>query len=456
MFSRILIANRGEIALRIIRACRELGIETVAVYSEVDEDSLHLRYADETICIGPGPSAKSYLDIPRLIAAAEIANVDAIHPGYGFLSENPRFAEVCRDCKIGFVGPPPNVMAMTGDKAKARELAIRAKVPIVPGSDGIVTDDNEARRLAERIGYPVMIKAVAGGGGRGMRVAHNEPSLFTGLSQARAEALAAFKNGDVYLEKYVERPRHVEIQIMADAHGNVVHMGERDCSTQRRHQKLIEESPSPFITPELRHKMGEAAVRYAKEAGYVNAGTVEFLVDRNRDFYFMEMNARIQVEHPVTELVTGIDLVKTQIAVAMGQELPFRQEDIKPRGHAIEVRVNAEDPAQGFRPSPGKVGMYVPPGGMGVRVDSHLFPGYRIPPNYDSLIAKVIVHRADREEAIATMLRALREMIVEGVKTTIPLLLRILAHDRFRSGSIDTGFLDANLASLVDSPSAND
>ncbi len=456
MFSRILIANRGEIALRIIRACRELGIETVAVYSEVDEDSLHLRYADETICIGPGPSAKSYLDIPRLIAAAEIANVDAIHPGYGFLSENPRFAEVCRDCKIGFVGPPPNVMAMTGDKAKARELAIRAKVPIVPGSDGIVTDDNEARRLAERIGYPVMIKAVAGGGGRGMRVAHNEPSLFTGLSQARAEALAAFKNGDVYLEKYVERPRHVEIQIMADAHGNVVHMGERDCSTQRRHQKLIEESPSPFITPELRHKMGEAAVRYAKEAGYVNAGTVEFLVDRNRDFYFMEMNARIQVEHPVTELVTGIDLVKTQIAVAMGQELPFRQEDIKPRGHAIEVRVNAEDPAQGFRPSPGKVGMYVPPGGMGVRVDSHLFPGYRIPPNYDSLIAKVLVHRADREEAIATMLRALREMIVEGVKTTIPLLLRILAHDRFRSGSIDTGFLDANLASLVDSPSAND
>jgi acetyl-CoA carboxylase biotin carboxylase subunit len=456
MFSRILIANRGEIALRIIRACRELGIETVAVYSEVDEDSLHLRYADETICIGPGPSAKSYLDIPRLIAAAEIANVDAIHPGYGFLSENPRFAEVCRDCKIGFVGPPPNVMAMTGDKAKARELAIRAKVPIVPGSDGIVTDDNEARRLAERIGYPVMIKAVAGGGGRGMRVAHNEPSLFTGLAQARAEALAAFKNGDVYLEKYVERPRHVEIQIMADAHGNVVHMGERDCSTQRRHQKLIEESPSPFITPELRHKMGEAAVRYAKEAGYVNAGTVEFLVDRNRDFYFMEMNARIQVEHPVTELVTGIDLVKTQIAVAMGQELPFRQEDIKPRGHAIEVRVNAEDPAQGFRPSPGKVGMYVPPGGMGVRVDSHLFPGYRIPPNYDSLIAKVLVHRADREEAIATMLRALREMIVEGVKTTIPLLLRILAHDRFRSGSIDTGFLDANLASLVDSPSAND
>ncbi len=456
MFSRILIANRGEIALRIIRACRELGIETVAVYSEVDEDSLHLRYADETICIGPGPSAKSYLDIPRLIAAAEIANVDAIHPGYGFLSENPRFAEVCRDCKIGFVGPPPNVMAMTGDKAKARELAIRAKVPIVPGSDGIVTDDNEARRLAERIGYPVMIKAVAGGGGRGMRVAHNEPSLFTGLSQARAEALAAFKNGDVYLEKYVERPRHVEIQIMADAHGNVVHMGERDCSTQRRHQKLIEESPSPFITPELRHKMGEAAVRYAKEAGYVNAGTVEFLVDRNRDFYFMEMNARIQVEHPVTELVTGIDLVKTQIAVAMGQELPFRQEDIKPRGHAIEVRVNAEDPAQGFRPSPGKVGMYVPPGGMGVRVDSHLFPGYRIPPNYDSLIAKVIVHRAEREEAIATMLRALREMIVEGVKTTIPLLLRILAHDRFRSGSIDTGFLDANLASLVDTPSSND
>jgi acetyl-CoA carboxylase biotin carboxylase subunit len=451
MLSRILIANRGEIALRVIRACRELGIETVAVYSEVDEDSLHLRYADETICIGPPPSGRSYLDIPRIIAAAEIANVDAIHPGYGFLSENPRFAEVCRDCKIGFVGPPPEVMAITGDKARAKEVAVRARVPVIPGSEGLVADDESAIRVAASIGYPVIIKAVAGGGGRGMRVANNEPSLRTGLGQARAEALAAFKNGDVYLEKYIERPRHIEIQLMADAHGNVVHLGERDCSVQRRHQKLIEESPSPFLTPELREAMGEAAVRFAQEAGYVNAGTVEFLVDARRNFYFMEMNARIQVEHPVTEMVTGIDLVKAQLLVAGGARLPFAQEDIRHRGHAIEVRVNAEDPAHGFRPSPGKVGMYVPPGGMGIRVDSHLFPGYRIPPYYDSLIAKVIAHRATREETLATLQRALQEMIVEGVRTTIPLFLRIIAHNRFRSGDIDTGFLDANLAGLVES-----
>ncbi|MAG56117.1 MAG: acetyl-CoA carboxylase biotin carboxylase subunit [Planctomycetes bacterium] len=448
MFTRILVANRGEIALRVIRACRELGIETVAVYSEVDEDALHLRYADETICIGPGSSSKSYLDIPRIIAAAEIANVDAIHPGYGFLAENPRFAEICRSCKIGFIGPSPETMANMGDKAKAREVAMSADVPIVPGSDGIVPDDKEGCRVAEEIGYPVMIKAVAGGGGRGMRVAHSELAFLNGYAAAKTEAEAAFGNGDVYIEKFVERPHHVEVQIMADTHGNCVYLGDRECSVQRRHQKLIEEAPAPLLTDELHVRMGQAAVRLARESNYVNAGTVEFLVDKDLNFYFMEMNARIQVEHPVTEEVTGIDIVREQLHVAAGEPLSFSQNDVLPKGHAIECRINAEDPTKGFRPCPGKVSLFVPPGGRGVRVDSHLYSGYRIPPHYDSLIAKVIARGETRREAIDVMKRALQETIIEGIATTIPLQLRILDHADFLSGKVDTGFLDST--SLLD------
>lgn len=450
MFQRLLIANRGEIALRVIRACRELGIETVAVYSEVDEDALHLRFADETICIGPANSAQSYLDIPRIIAAAEIANVDAIHPGYGFLAENPRFAEVCRSCKIGFVGPSPETMEMMGDKARAREVAMEAGVPVVPGSEGVIDDVEEAAKIAEGIGYPVMIKAVAGGGGRGMRVAHSEISFRKGFLAARAEAEAAFKNGDVYVEKFVERPRHVEIQILADSHGNIVHLGERDCSIQRRHQKLIEEAPSPVVDDDLRERMGEAAIRLAKASNYVNAATVEFLVDRDLNFYFMEMNTRVQVEHPVTELVTGIDIVREQLRIAGGAELGYTQDDITIEGHAIECRVNAEDPSHGFRPSPGRVGLWVPPGGPGVRVDSQLFSGYRIPPNYDSMVAKVLTSGRDREEAMTRMQRALGETVVEGIATTIPLHLRILQHGDFRRGDVDTGFLDGRLKDLLE------
>ena len=448
MFSRILVANRGEIALRIVRACKELGIETVAVYSEVDEDALHLRLADDTICIGPGPSLKSYLDINRIIAAAEIANVDAIHPGYGFLSENARFAEVCRACKIHFIGPSPDTINAVGNKARARELARTANVPTVPGSPGAVADEDEARKIAAEIGYPVMVKAAAGGGGRGMRVAQNEISLLSGFASAKAEATAAFNDGTVYIEKFVERPRHVEIQLIADTHGNIVYLGERDCSVQRRHQKLVEESPSPVMTPELRKTMGEAAIRFAKAGNYLNAGTVEFLVDRHRNFYFMEMNSRIQVEHPVTELVYGVDLVKEQIRVAAGLPLSFKQEDMVPRGHAIEVRVNAEDPEAGFRPSPGKVTTFVAPGGPGVRVDSHLYSGYTIPPHYDSLAAKVLSHRGTRDEAIETLRRALGEMQVSGVRTTIPLLLQVLDNGDFRKGDFDTGFIETHKQTL--------
>ncbi|MEE2711201.1 MAG: acetyl-CoA carboxylase biotin carboxylase subunit [Planctomycetota bacterium] len=450
MFSRILIANRGEIALRVIRACRELGVETVAVYSEVDEDALYLRHADETICIGPGVASQSYLDIPRIIAAAEIANVDAIHPGYGFLAENPRFAEICRDCKIGFIGPSPETIARMGDKAEARAVALAADVTIVPGSTGIVEDDKEARRIAEEIGYPVIVKAVAGGGGRGMRVANSEIALMAGVNQARAEAAAAFGNGDVYIEKFVERPHHVEVQILADSHGNCVSLGDRECSVQRRHQKLIEESLSPFVTDEVRARMSEAAVRLAKASDYVNAGTVEFLVDRDLNFYFMEMNARIQVEHPVTEMVTGLDLVQEQIRVASGEPLTLSQEDVTLTGHAIECRINAEDPHNGFRPSPGKVGLFVAPGGRGIRVDSHLYSGYKIPPTYDSLVAKIISFADTRQEAIGLMKRALQETIIEGVQTTIPLHLRILEHADFLAGQIDTGFLDTNLIPLLE------
>ena len=442
MFKRILIANRGEIAQRIIRACRELGVETVAIYSEADAGALYLRQADETICIGPAQSAKSYLDIPSIIAAAEIADVEAIHPGYGFLAENSHFAEVCRSCNITFIGPTPETIAAVGNKANARDMAIKAKVPVVPGSDGPVEDEEKAITTAAELGYPVMIKAASGGGGRGMRIASNEPSLISGFHAARNEAGAAFGDPTVYIEKFVENPRHIEIQILADNHGNIIHLGERDCSIQRRHQKLIEESPSPSLTSGLRKKMGEAAVRMAKTAGYQNAGTVEFLLDSKGNFYFIEVNARIQVEHTVTEMVTGLDIVKEQLRIASGSKLRYSQRDIKPRGHVIECRINAEDPERDFRPSPGLVTTFVPPGGPGVRVDSHCFSGYRIPSNYDSMIGKLLVHRDTRQEAIRTMRRALEEFVIEGPKTTISLLHAILDHTDFATGKHDTGFVE--------------
>jgi len=442
MFRRVLIANRGEIAQRVIRACREMGIETVAVYSAADADAIYLRQADATICIGPAPSAKSYLDIPAIIAAAEVGDADAIHPGYGFLSENDHFAEVCRSCKINFIGPQPEVIAALGDKVMAREMARRAGVPVVPGSDGSVDDEKRALSVAQKIGYPIMIKAAAGGGGRGMRIARNEMSLIAGFHAARAEAEAAFGDGTVYLEKFVENPRHIEVQILADKHGKIVHLGERDCSIQRRHQKLIEESPSPSLTPELRERICQSAVRVAQEAGYTNAGTVEFLLGRDGNFYFIEVNARIQVEHTVTELVTGIDLVQQQLRVAAGEHLSFDQKDIQFRGHALECRINAEDPDKDFQPSPGKIELFVPPGGPGVRLDSHCYSGYRIPPNYDSMIGKLLVHRASREQSLRTMIRALDEFVIQGPKTVIPLHRKILMHPDFRGGDHDTGFVE--------------
>ncbi len=442
MFRRVLVANRGEIAQRIIRACRELGIETVAVYSEADANALYLRQADEAICIGPGPSAKSYLNVASLISAAEIADVDAIVPGYGFLAENADFAEVCRSCNIQFVGPDPETIAALGDKSRAREIAQRAKVPIVPGSDGPLADEEAALSWARKIGYPVMIKASAGGGGRGMRIARNDPSLLNGFHQARAEAQSAFKDGTLYLEKFIENPRHVEIQILGDRHGHLIHLGERDCSVQRRHQKVVEESPSPSLTPDMRKKMGEAAIAVAKLAGYHNAGTVEFLLDRNGNFYFIEVNARIQVEHTVTELVTGIDLIQEQLKIAAGEPLKLRQKDVQMRGHAIECRINAEDPTRDFQPSPGLITTFIAPGGPGVRVDSHAYQGYRIPPYYDSMIGKLLVHRDDRPRAIRTMLRALGEFIIEGPATTIDLHKRILSHSEFLAGEHDTSFVE--------------
>src|SRR5262245_20149594 len=421
MFQRILVANRGEIALRVIRACRDLGIEVVAVYSQADRGAPYLDLADQAICIGPAPSAESYLKIPRIISAAEIANVQAIHPGYGFLSENPHFAEICRACNIEFIGPPQEAMQRLGNKNEARKLAKSAGVPVVPGSDGLIDNDADALKLAHDMGYPVLIKAAAGGGGRGMRVARNDISLQAGLKAARQEAEKAFKDGSVYLEKYIEQPRHVEVQILADRHGNVVHLWERDCSLQRRHQKLVEESPAPNLPDAVRQQICAAAVRLVQAAGYQNAGTCEFLVDKQQRFYFIEVNARIQVEHPVTELVTGLDLVREQIRIASGEPLGFTQDEVAQYGVAIECRVNAEDPSADFRPSPGRVTRWQVPGGPGVRLDSHVVHGYEVPPHYDSLLAKLLVHQPTREQALACMRRALAEFVVEGIKTTVPL-----------------------------------
>jgi acetyl-CoA carboxylase, biotin carboxylase subunit len=442
VFSRILIASRGEIALRIIRACKELGVQTVCVYSEADAGALYLGLADHKICIGPAASAQSYLNIPHMIAAAEVADADAIHPGYGFLSEVAHFAEVCRDCHIAFIGPSMETLQLLGNKASARQLAKKAGVPIVPGSEGPIEKDEDARELARKIGFPVMIKAARGGGGRGMRRANNEIALMNHLNVARSEAEAAFGNAAVYIEKVVERARHVEVQILADQHGRVVQLGERDCSLQRRHQKLVEESPCPILTPKLRRRLGDDAIKIATAAKYCCAGTVEFLVDPDGHHFFIEMNSRIQVEHPVTEMMTGIDIVKEQILLAAGNKLSFRQEDVKPEGAAIECRINAEDPAAGFAPCPGLITKLFWPGGPGVRVDSHAHAGYRIPPNYDSLIAKLIVHRRTREEARLCMRRALEECVIEGVKTTIPLYLEIFGHSAFVSGKVDTSFVE--------------
>lgn len=442
MFQKILIANRGEIALRVIRACKELGIQTAVVYSTADKDAAYLKLADQAICIGNAPAAESYLNIPRIISAAEVCDAGAIHPGYGFLAENAHFAEVCRSCKIEFIGPPVSAMAAIGDKVSCKKLAKKAKVPTVPGSDGAVDDEKKAVKIANEIGYPVIIKASAGGGGRGMRVAHNEASLRAGLKQAMMEAETAFKDPTVFIEKYVEFGRHVEVQVIADQHGNAVHLWERDCSMQRRHQKLVEESPSPFLSQKVREALCASAVRLVKAAGYYNAGTVEFLVDQQQNFYILEVNARIQVEHPVTEQVTGIDLIKEQIRVAAGLPLSFKQKDIPQMGHAIELRINAEDPARNFTPSPGVITELRVPGGPGIRLDTHAYQGYRIPPNYDSMIGKLIIHRNTRAEAIECALRALGEFHVEGVRTTIPLHQQILRNEKFRAGEVDTGFVE--------------
>ena len=443
MFSKVLIANRGEIALRVIRACRELGIRTVVVHSEADRESLPVRLADETVCIGAASSKESYLNIPAIMSAAEVTDADAIHPGYGFLSEKAEFAEICEQYHITFIGPPPKAIAMMGQKANARTTAKRCGVRVVPGSEGVITDLDELFKIAERIGYPVLIKAVAGGGGKGMRVAHNKNSLRTAYEMAQAEAKAAFGDGGVYLEKYVECAKHVEAQILADRFGNVVFLGERDCSIQRRHQKLLEETPCPILSPKLREEIGKAAVRLAKACGYVNAGTVEVLLDvKARAFYFIEMNTRIQVEHPITEMVTGIDLVKAQIRIAAGERLRFSQHDIVPKGHAIECRINAEDPEEAFRPCPGRVSEYMAPSGLGIRLDSHLYSGYTVPPFYDSLIAKLIVHADTRPQAIARVKRALEEYRVEGIKTTVPFHLQLLSHPQFGEGSYLTSFLE--------------
>ena len=442
MFKKILIANRGEIALRIIRACKELGIQSVAIYSEPDLESLHVQLADEAICIGAAPSSESYLKIDRIISAAEIADVDAIHPGYGFLAENAHFAEVCASCNIKFIGPTPQAIRLMGDKNSARDSARKAGVPVSPGSDGTVDDESEAIKIARKIGYPVMIKAVAGGGGRGMRIASNEGSLVQGYRAARMEAEKAFGNGAVYIEKFIVNPHHIEFQVFGDEHGRIVHLGERDCSLQRRNQKIVEECPSPLMTPDLRKKMGDASIKLCESVGYTNAGTIEYLVDDDGNFYFMEMNTRIQVEHPITEEVYGCDLVKQQIQVAAGEHLSSYVVEAQPRGHAIECRINAEDPDRNFQPCPGNIGLYYAPGGRGVRIDSHAYAGYPIPPNYDSMIAKVIATASSRTACIGRMSRALNEYMITGIKTTIPFQLAIMQNSNFRRGQYHTGFVE--------------
>ena len=447
MFRKVLIANRGEIALRVIRACREMGVRTVAVYSEADRESLHVRFADEDVCIGPPPASGSYLNIPRLIAAAEVTGADAIHPGYGFLAENAEFAEICERSDITFIGPSPESIRLMGDKAMARQTMMSVNVPTVPGSKGAIEDPEEAFEVARSIGFPVIIKAAAGGGGKGMRVANTEEQFLQLFQMAQNEARNAFGDPSVYLEKYLVKPRHIEVQLIGDRYGHIVHLGERECSLQRRHQKLIEEAPSVAVDEELRARIGEAAVRGAAAIGYYSAGTVEFLLDEDGSFYFMEMNTRIQVEHPVTELIIGIDLVKEQIRVAAGEHLSIPSQDaVEYRGHAIECRINAEDPARNFAPSPGVISIFHPPGGPGVRVDSHAYAGYRVPPHYDSLIGKLIVHANTRDEAIARMRLALESLIIEGVHTTTPFLLELMADENFVAGNFDTKFVERWMA----------
>lgn len=447
MFNKVLIANRGEIAVRIIRACRELGVRTVAVYSQADADSMPVRMADEAVCIGAPQSNASYLLIDRILSVAAICDVDAIHPGFGFLAENAYFAEACKKHGITFIGPTPDAMRALGDKDVARQTMRKAGVPVTPGSKGLIKSEKEAIEEAHRLKYPVIVKAVAGGGGRGMRIAHNDASLIQGFHAAKTEAENAFGNGDLYMEKYIVNPRHIEVQIIGDNYGNVVHLGERDCSVQRRNQKLIEESPSPVMlaNPKLRNKIGLAAVKAAKAANYTNAGTIEFLYTNTGDFYFMEMNTRIQVEHPVTEMVTGIDLIKEMIKVAYGDKLSFKQNDVKIKGHAIECRINAEDPTRNFTPCPGTLNLFIPPGGRGVRMDTHAYTGYKIPPYYDSMIGKLIVYGNDRTEALAIANRALSEFVIEGVKTTIPFQKEIIGHKDFVAGKYDTGFIERML-----------
>ena len=442
MFKKILIANRGEIALRIIRACHELGIKTVAVYSTADEFSLHVKFSDEAVCIGPPPSKESYLNIPRIIAAAEITHADAIHPGYGFLAENAEFSNICEDNGFSFIGPKPKIINSMGDKSEARNTMKSSGVPVIPGSDGVLKDVTEAAKFAKKVRYPVMVKASAGGGGRGMRLVKSQKELESAFSSAKAESKNAFNNDDLYLEKFVENPRHIEVQILADIHGNTIHLGERECTIQRRHQKLIEESPSVIINKELRNKLGKAAIDAAKAVNYVGVGTVEFLIDKNLDYYFMEMNTRIQVEHPVTEMVTGIDLIKQQISMHAGKKFPKFLENFQLRGHSIECRINAEDPENDFIPSPMKITSFHMPGGKGVRIDSHAYAGYQIPTNYDSMIGKLIVFSSSRERAINRMSRALEECIIEGPKTTIPFHQAIMKDALFKKGDFDTGFLD--------------
>lgn len=441
MFKKILIANRGEIALRVIRTCREMGIKTVAVYSTADKDSLHVKFADEAVCIGKPASADSYLNIPHIMAAAEITNADAVHPGYGFLAENAKFSQICADHGIKFIGPTPEMINKMGDKITAKDTMIKAGVPVVPGGEGLLESVDEAKSLAKVVGYPVILKATAGGGGKGMRVVWNEEEIEKAYSTAKQEAAASFKNDGIYMEKFVEEPRHIEIQVAGDQYGNVCHLSERDCSIQRRHQKLVEESPSPFMTPELRQKMGEAAIKAAKAINYESVGTIEFLVDKHRNFYFMEMNTRIQVEHCVTEEVVSFDLIKEQIKIAMGEKISGR--NYEPQMHAIECRINAEDPYNDFRPSPGKITVLHTPGGHGVRVDSHVYAGYVIPPYYDSMIGKLITVAQTREEAIDTMYRALSEYVIEGVKTTIPFHLQLMQNEDFRKGNFTTKFLES-------------